>query len=44
MTYLYVNNYIAYTFPIIAFMLSTLLIQDVFKGHQIAIKRVRFHF
>jgi len=44
MTYLYVNNHIAYTFSIIAFVLSTLLILDVFKGHQTAIQRVRFHF
>jgi len=44
MTYLYVNNPIAYAFSIIAFMLSTLLIHDVFKGHQIAIRRVRFHY
>jgi len=44
MTNLYVNNYIAYAFSITAFMLSTLLIRDVFKGHQIAIRRVRFHF
>jgi len=44
MTYLYGNNYIAYAFSIIAFMLSTSLIHDVYKGHQIAIRRVRFHF
>jgi len=44
MTYLYVNNYIAYVFSIIAFMLSTSLIRDVFKVYQIAIRRVRFHF
>jgi len=44
MTYLYVNSYIAYAFSIIAFMLSTSLIHNVFKGHQIAIRRVRFHF
>jgi len=42
MAVLYVNNYIA--FSIIAFMLSTLLIHDIFKWHQIAIRRVRFHF
>jgi len=40
----YFNSYIAYAFSIIAFMLSTSLIYDVFKGHQIAIRRVRFHF
>jgi len=44
MTYLNVNNYIAYAFSIIAFMLSTLLIHDVFKGPQLAFRRVRFHF
>jgi len=44
MTYLYVNNYIAYAFSIIDFMLSTSLIHDVYKGHQLAIRRVRFHF
>jgi len=43
MKYLYVNNHIAYAFLVIAFMLSTLLIQDVSKGHQIAIRWVRFH-
>jgi len=42
--YLYVNNYIAYPFSIIDFMLSTSLIHYVFKGHQIAIRRIRFHF
>jgi len=31
MTYLYVNNYIAYTFLIIAFILSTSLIHEVYK-------------
>jgi len=36
MTYLYVHNYIAYSFLIITFMLSTLLIRNVFKGYQIA--------
>jgi len=44
MTYFYVYNYIAYAFSIIAFMLSISLIHYVFKGHQIAIRRVRFHF
>jgi len=44
MTYLYVNNHIAYAFLIIAFMLSTLLFCDVFNGQQIAIRRLRFHF
>jgi len=44
MTYLYVNNYIAYDFSIITFMLSTSVIHDVYKGHQIAIRRVRFQF
>jgi len=42
---LYLNNYIAYALSIVAFMLSTSLIHDVYKGHQIAIiRRVRFHF
>jgi len=40
----YFNSYIAYAFSIIAFMLSTSLIYDVLKGHQIAIKRVKSHF
>jgi len=31
MTDLYVNNYIAYAFSIIAFMLSTSLIHDIFR-------------
>jgi len=44
MTYLYVNNYIAYAFSIIAFMLSTSLIHNIFKEHQIAIRWGRFHF
>jgi len=44
MTYLYVNNYIAYAFSIIVSMLSTLLIHGIFKGHQIAVRRVRVHF
>jgi len=44
MTYLYVDNYIAYTFSIIAFMLSTSLIHDVFKGHQTAIRQSDFIF
>jgi len=39
MMYLYVNNYITYAFSITAFMLSTLLIHNIFKGHQIAIRR-----
>jgi len=42
--YLYGNNYIAYAFSIIAFMLSTSLIHDAYKGHQIAIMRVKFQF
>jgi len=42
MTDLYVNDYIA--FSVLAFMLSTLLIHDIFKWHQIAIRRVRFYF
>jgi len=37
-------NHIAYGFPIMTFMLSTLLIHDVYKGRQIAIRRVRFDF
>jgi len=44
MPYLHVNNYIACAFLIIAYMLSTLLIHGLYKGHQIAIRRVRFHF
>jgi len=44
MAYLYVNNYITYAFSIVVFMLSTSLIHDVYKGHQIAIRRVIFHF
>jgi len=44
MTYLYIDIYIAYAFLIIAFMLSTSLIHDVFKGYQIVIRQVRFHF
>jgi len=40
----YVNNYITYTFSIVDFMLSTSLIHDVYKGHQIAIIRVKFQF
>jgi len=44
MTYLYANNYIAYAVSIIAFMLSTSLIHDVFKGHQMVIRQARFHF
>jgi len=44
MTYLYVNNHITYTFSFVAFMLSTSLIHDIFKGHQIAIRRVIFQF
>jgi len=42
MVYLYVNNYIAYAFLIIAFMLSTSLIHGVYKGHRIVIRRVKF--
>jgi len=42
--YLHVNNHITYAFSIIAFMLSTSLIHNVFKWYQIAIRRVRFHF
>jgi len=34
--YLNANNHIAYVFSIIAFMLSTLLIHNVYKEHQIA--------
>jgi len=41
---LYVSNYIAYVFLIIAFMLQTVLIHDAFKGHQLAIRLVIFHF
>jgi len=44
MTYLYVNNYIVYAVLIIASIQSTLLIHEIFKGHQIAIRRVIFHF
>jgi len=44
MTYLYANNYIACAFSIIAFILSNSLIHNVYKGHQIAIRRVRFNF
>jgi len=43
MTYSYVNDHIAYAL-IIAIMLSTLLIRDAFKRHQIAVRRVPFHF
>jgi len=42
MAHLYVNNYLPTL--IIAFMLSNLLILDVFKKHLIAIRRVRFRF
>jgi len=38
------NNHITDDFLNIAFMLSTSLIHDVYKGHQIAIRRVRFYF
>jgi len=38
MAYLYVNDYITYGFSIVGFMLSTSLIHDVYKGHQIAIR------
>jgi len=44
MAYLYVYNYIGYAFSIIVFMLSTLLVYYEFKGHQIAIKQVIFHY
>jgi len=44
MTYVYVNNYIAYAFSIIVFMLSTSLIHDFYKGHQIAVRWVGVHF
>jgi len=44
MMYLYVNNYIADDFSFIDFMLSTSLTHDVYKGHQIAIRRARFQF
>jgi len=44
MMYLYGYNYIAYTFSIIAFMLSASLIHDIYKGHQIAIMQVKFQF
>jgi len=44
MTYLYVNSYIAYSFSIITFTLSTSLIHGIYKGHQIAFIRVRFNF
>jgi len=44
MTDLYVNSYISNAFSIIAFMQSTSLIHRVFKGHQIAIRRVRVYF
>jgi len=44
MIYLYVNNYITYAFSMLTFMLSTSLIHDVYKGHQIAIRRVKFQF
>jgi len=40
MAYLYVYNYIGYAFPIIAFMLSTLLVHYEFKEYQITIKQV----
>jgi len=42
MAYLYVNNYITYTFSIVAFMLSTSLIRDVYKGHQIGKSNFNF--
>jgi len=42
--YLYGNSYVAYAFSIIAFMLSTSLIHNAYKGHQIAILRVKFQF
>jgi len=44
MAYLYVNNYITYAFSIVAFMLSTSLAHDVYKGHLIVIRRVNFQF
>jgi len=37
MTYSYVYNHIAYTFSIVAFMLPTSLIHNIYKGHQISI-------
>jgi len=42
--YLYGNNYIAYAFSIIAFMLSISLIHDVYKRHQVATMQVKFQF
>jgi len=44
MTNLYVNNYITHAFSIIAFKLSTSLIHNIFKRHQIAVRWVKFHF
>jgi len=44
MMYLYVPDYITYTSSIIDFMLSTSLNHDIFKGPQIPIRWVRFHF
>jgi len=44
MAYLYANYYIIYAFSIVAFMLSTSLIHDIYKEHQIAIRRAKFQF
>jgi len=41
MTDSYVNNYIAYAFSIVDFML---FYAAVYKGHQIVIMRVNFQF
>jgi len=38
------RTYITYAFSIVAFMLLTSLIHDVYKGHQIASRRVKFQF
>jgi len=42
--YSYGYNYIAYAFSIIAFMLSTSLIHDFYKGYQITIMWVKFQY
>jgi len=44
MACLCVNIYITYTFSTVAFRLSTSLIHEVYKGHQIAIRQVKFQF
>jgi len=44
MTDLYINNYIAYAFSIIAFYADNFTNSPCFKRHQIAIRQFRFHF